>query len=286
MRYHKLYKFILIVPVVSCILLAAYSFNPTSPCLEILNQTLSAVENIKTIKFHLKFAERIKGILKMNESHIKLSRNPTKEYLFLNGPEVLWIEGKNDNNALVNPAGFPYMNLNLDPMGSLMRENQHHTVKEVGYDYFADLIRNAIKIAGDDFDSYFKCQGEIDWDTYSCYLITAEYPDFKYESYTVKKGETLITIARAKHLSEYMLLELNEKKVSHYGDVKAGQTIQIPNVYGSKMILYIDKELLVPRVIKVYDSKGLFESYEYHDLQVNPKIAEEEFTKYYKGYGF
>jgi hypothetical protein len=273
------------VPVVCC-LLTAYSFHSPSPCFDILNKTLAAVDNIKTLKFRLKFSERIKGKLRNSESHIKLSRNPTQAYLFLNGPELLWLEGKNDNNALVNPAGFPYMNLNLDPMGSLMRENQHHTVKEVGYDYFAELIRNAIKIAGDNFDSYFKCLGEIEWDDHNCYFITGENPDFKYESYTVKKGETLITIARAKHLSEYMLLELNEKKVSHYNDVKAGQVIITPNFYGSKLILYIDKELLVPRVIKVYDDKGLFESYEYHDLQVNPKIADEEFTKSYKGYGF
>lgn len=206
--------------------------------------------------------------------------------MFLSGPELLWLEGTNNGNALVNPNGFPYIDLNLDPMGSLMRENQHHTVKEVGYDYFADLIRNAIKIAGNAFDSYFKCQGEIEWDNHTCYSIAAEYPDFKYESYAVKKGETLITIARLKHLSEYMLLELNEKEVSNYDDVKTGQMITIPNMYGNKIILYIDKELLVPRVIKVYDEKGLFESYEYRDLEINPKIADEEFTKEYKGYGF
>ena len=159
-------------------------------------------------------------------------------------------------------------------------------MKEAGYDYFAELIRNAIIKAGDNFDSYFKCQGEIELDNHACYLITAEYPDYKYETYTVKKGETLITIARDKHLSEYMLLELNEKKVSHYDDIKNGQMIVIPNVYGNKIILYIDKELLVPRIIRVYDDKGLFESYEYHDLEINPKIVEEEFTKEYKGYGF
>jgi outer membrane lipoprotein-sorting protein len=274
------------VPVFFCLLIVVYSFFSTSPCFDILNKTLASVENIKTIKFHLKFSERIKGKLRNSESQIKLSRNPTRAYMFLNGPELLWLEGKNNDNALVNPKGFPYMNLNLDPMGTLMRENQHHTVKEVGYDYFAELIRNAIKISGDNFDSYFKCQGEIELDNHPCYLITAEYPDYKYETYTVKKGETLITIARDKHLSEYMLLELNEKKVSHYDDIKNGQMIVIPNVYGNKIILYIDKELLVPRIIRVYDDKGLFESYEYHDLEINPKIADQEFTKEYKGYGF
>ena len=74
--------------------------------------------------------------------------------------------------------------------------------------------------------------------------------------------------------------------MSNYHDVKANQKIKVPNVYGKKMIIYIDKELFIPRIIKVYDEKGLFESYEYHDLQLNPKITEEEFTREYKGYGF
>lgn len=282
----KSYRTIFIVPLVLNVLLAAYSFTSDSPCLDLLNKTLAAIENIKTVKFHLKFSERIKGKLRNSESYIKLSRNPIKAYLFLNGPELLWLDGKNNGNALVNPRGFPYMNLNLDPMGSIMRENQHHTVKEVGYDYFGELIRNAVKVAGEDFNSYFKCQGEIEWENHMCYLITADYPEFKYENYTVKKGETIIDIAREKHLSEYMILELNGKKESHYEDVKENQVIKIPNFYGKKLILYIDKDLLVPRVIKVYDDKGLFESYEYHDLLVNTRIPEEEFTKDYKGYGF
>ena len=53
-----------------------------------------------------------------------------------------------------------------------------------------------------------------------------------------------------------------------------------------KLILYIDKATYLPRIIKVYDDKGLFESYEYHNLQLNPHIADEEFTKEYKGYKF
>ena len=83
-----------------------------------------------------------------------------------------------------------------------------------------------------------------------------------------------------------MLLEINSDKVKNYHDVKPNQKIKVPNVYGNKMILYIDKDLFVPRAIKIYDDKGLYESYEYHDLLVNSKIPEEEFTKEYKGYGF
>lgn len=263
------------------------AYTPSGPsCKEILHNTVEAVENIQTLRFHLKCNERINGKLLSTESQVKLNRSPRKIYIYLKGPEVLWVEGKNNGNTLINPHGFPYMNLSLDPMGSLMREKQHHTIHQMGFEYFADIIKSSMNKLANDFDTYFKCNGIIKWNSRDCYLITAEYPDFKYTEYIVQKGETLISIAKKLKVSDYMILEVNSNKVRNFQDVKANQKILVPNVYGSKMVLYIDKELLLPRVIKVYDDKGLFESYEYHDLQMNPKIAEEEFTKDYKEYGF
>ena len=42
----------------------------------------------------------------------------------------------------------------------------------------------------------------------------------------------------------------------------------------------------LPVVIKIYDEQGLFEQYEYHNLQVNPVLKDIEFTKAYKDYKF
>ena len=269
-----------------CFLLPT-AYSPTPPnCKEILQNTITSVSKIKSLQFHLKCNERVKGKLLSTESKVKMNASPRKVYIYLKGPELLWIEGQNNGNALVNPDGFPYMNLNLDPMGNIMRENQHHTINEVGFSYFAGIIDNSIKLAGDKFDTYFKNGGTIAFDGASCWLITADYPYFKYEDYIVQKGENLVTIANKLKVSDYMLLELNADKVGSYHDVKAGQKIKVPNVYGSKLIMYIDKDLLVPRVIKVYDDKGLFEAYEYHDLQVDPKYADDEFSKDHKGYKF
>jgi hypothetical protein len=36
----------------------------------------------------------------------------------------------------------------------------------------------------------------------------------------------------------------------------------------------------------MYDDKGLFEIYEFHNLKVNPTILEEEFSEDYKDYNF
>lgn len=274
------------IVVLGCFAFLSFVHFSSPSCKEILENTITSVERIQTLKFHLKCNERFKGKLLSTQSQVKLNAIPRKVYIYLKGPELLWLEGKNNGNALVNPDGFPFMNVNLDPMGSLMRENQHHTIHEVGFNYFASIIKNSIQVVGEKFDEHFKCSGTIKWDGNNCYFVTAEYPDFRYVDYTVQKGETLETIARKFKVSDYMILELNADKVHNYRDVKAKQKIKIPNVYGSKMVLYIDKETFLPRVIKVYDEKGLFESYEYHDLELNPKIAEEEFTRGYKEYGF
>lgn len=269
---------------VCCLLPTAFSFPPPPSCKEILQNTIAAVQKIETLRFHLKCNERINGKLLSTESQVKLKTSPRKIYIYLKGPELLWVEGKNNGNCLVNPSGFPYVNLSLDPIGSLMREKQHHTIHQMGFEYFVDVIKNSIGILGINFDTYFKCAGTLTWNARECYFITAEYPDFAYMDYTVLKGENLTTIAHKLKVSDFMILELNKAK--NYHDVKANEVIKVPNVYGKKMILYIDKELFIPRVIKVYDEKGLFESYEYHDLLLNPKIADEEFTKEFKGYGF
>lgn len=262
------------------------SYSQVLSCREVLEKTLASIGKIQTLKFHLKCTERFHGKLINTESQIKLNCSPRKIYIYLKGPELLWLEGKNNGNALVNPDGFPFINLNLDPMGDLMRENQHHTIHEIGFEYFGEIIKHHMNLVENNFDSYFKLNGIITWNALDCYYITADYPDFKYVDYTVRKGESLVSIAKKFKVSDYMLLEINSDKIKNYRDVKEGQKIKVPNAYGKKMVLYIDRNHMLPRVIKVYDDKGLFEAYEYHNLQLNPKIADEEFSRDYKGYDF
>ena len=254
---------------------------------EVVQKMLNAIGNLKTLKFHLKNSERIKGKFFFTESQAKLQISPRKLYLYLRGPELLWKEGWNGGNALVNPGGFPYVNLNLDPMCSILRENQHHTIHEMGFEYYGDVLKYALqKLSEEEISRNFKLVGETKWNQRDCYLISVEYPEFKFIEYKVKKGENLITIARSRRIAEYMILEQNTPKLKDYHDVKEGQTILIPNAYARKTLMFIDREYFLPINTKIYDDKGLFESYEYHSLEVNPKISDEEFTKSYKGYKF
>lgn len=251
---------------------------------QVIDQMLESIDDIKTLRYNLKISERINGKMINMESFVKLQTSPRKLYLYLKGPEVLWVEGQNNGNALVNPNAFPYMNLNLDPYGSLMRKDQHHTIHEMGFSYLKDVLGAMVVKAGDKFDKYFSYTGEDKFNNRPCQKIFISYPEFTYAPYTVKKGENLVTIARRLKVSEYMILEKN--KLSDYYGVKEGQVIQVPNAYAKTVLLYVDKQLNLPVSIKIFDDKGLFESYDYYNLIVNSKIADEEFTKDFKDYKF
>jgi hypothetical protein len=171
-------------------------------------------------------------------------------------------------------------------MGNLMRQDQHHTLNEMGYDYFASVIEyNKYKI-GDKFDEYFKLIGEEKINNRLCYKVVIDNKDFGYVDYTVGEHESITTIARKFFIAEYMIVEKNPKFKDYFDLLKKGQVIKIPTWYCKSVVMYIDKQYFLPISLTIIDDRGLFEEYNYHSLIVNPTFEEGEFTKDYKDYKF
>ncbi len=255
-------------------------------CRDLVNKSLKHIKEVKGLKYHLKVIERGKKGLNFYESSVKFNRNPRLIYLYIKGIEVLWLQGKNNGNALVKPNAFPYFNLNLDPMGNLMRQDQHHTLNEMGFDYFAGIIQHTVNKLGDKFDDYFEYAGEERMNGRPCYKVNINNHDFGYVDYVVGDNESITSIARKFYIAEYMILDKNPKFNDYFDILKKGQVIKIPTWYAKTVTMYIDQLYYLPISIKVSDDKGLFEEYNYHFLQVNPKFEEGEFTRNYKDYGF
>lgn len=255
-------------------------------CREVLTKTLRSVHELKGLKYHLKITERGKKGFNYYESSVKFNRHPRLIYLYIKGIEVLWRQGENDGKALIKPNSFPFFNLNLDPMGNLMRQDQHHTLNEMGYDYFAGIIQHTMDKLEDKFDEYFVLEGEERINNRPCYKITINNRDFAYVEYTIGENESITSIARKFFVAEYMILEKNPKFKDYFDILKKGQVIRIPTWYAKTVTLYVDQLYFVPVSIKVSDDKGLFEEYNYHFLQVNPRFEEGEFKRTYKDYGF
>ena len=256
----------------------------------ILENMFKSIDNVQTLRFKLKKQERVDNVMKSGEQDVKFNKTPKKVYTYIQAPnkgvEVLFLEGKNNNHAYVNPNAFPYINVHLDPMGSVMRKGNHHTVNEVGFDYIKGIVNNIADKSVEDFDKIFLTDEEVEFNGKSCYKIIIDYYPFKIIPYIVQEGESLTTIAYKNFLSDFMILELNKAKVDNYQDVKAGQEILIPTGYARKTILYIDKQTFLPLVQIMYDDKGLFEQYEFYNVILNSKINDEEFSSDNEKYGF
>jgi hypothetical protein len=180
-------------------------------CKEIVLKSLKTIDEVKTLKYNLKITERGKKGFNYYQSSVKFQKKPRKIYLYIKGIEVLWVEGTNKGRALVKPNSFPYFNLNLDPLGDLMRQDQHHTLNEMGYDYFGSIIGFSVKKLGDRFDEFFQLVGEEKINNRLCYKIIIDNKDFGYTDYTLGEGESITSIARKLHVCEYMILEKNKK---------------------------------------------------------------------------
>ncbi len=272
----------------SCLFMSrlGYSQKTEHSAKELIFKMIKSIDAVDRFKYSLKITERGKKGFNHYESSVKLCRSPRKLYVYIKGIELIWVNGWNGNKAYVKPNSFPYINLSLDPLGSLMRQDQHHTINEMGFDYFASIVEYMALKVGDKFDQYFKLEGEERYNNRPCYKITITTKDYGYENYTVGDRESITTIARKLHISEYKILEVNPKLNDYFDILKKGQVLKVPNAYAKDVVLYIDQLYHLPIGVKVSDDKGLFEQYDYFFLQVNPKIEETEFTTGYKDYKF
>lgn len=281
-------RLFLYIAVIFCLFYSKPFYAQKAPLTtkEIIYKMVKSIDDVDRLKYSLKITERGKKGYNHYESSVKLNRKPRKIYLYIKGIELLWLSGWNNNKAYVKPNSFPFMNLNLDPLGYLMRQDQHHTINEMGFDYFGSIIEYIALKVNDKFDHYFKLEGEERYNNRPCYKIIIDNKDFGYENYTVGDHESITTIARKLHISEYMILEVNPKLNDYFDILKKGQVLKVPNSYAKHVTLYVDQLYFLPIGVKILDDKGLFEQYDYHYLQVNPKIEDAEFTKDYKDYKF
>lgn len=277
----------IIVFLVASLLIGSSSQKSIPSCREIINQMLDSIKNIKTQACSVKATERIGKRYLIAESYIKININPRKIYFYSpeKGAELLWVEGTNKGNALVHSKSIPLLNFDLDPYGSIIRKDQHHTIFELGTYYIGTTIANTILKAPKDFDKHFTYAGMVTWNHKECYQIIISYPDYKYIDYITIKGETVTSIAHKLNTSDYKIRYKNDLS-SYFGSIKPGKKLTIPVPYSNKAIMLIDKKTYIPISITVYDEEGLYEAYEFTYVRINPTFKSDEFLKSYKGYSF
>lgn len=256
---------------------------------EILNKMFDKIESIKTVSYRLEKKERIKNEIIDEALFIKLSIEPFKVYSKMDYPkeglEVLFNSQWEKKKAVINTNSFPWVNVRFKPTGKTMRKDQHHTILDSGFKkiissiqfQYQDYVTKGIEMTENN--------GEILVGDKKCWMLTFNNPNFNFKNYMVAEGEDLISIADKFKLSDYMILENNEG-IRFYDDVEVDQQIKIPSSYSKKMILYIDQAELIPIKIEVYDSKGLFEQFEFKNVQLNVVFKDDEFSEDFEEYDF
>ncbi|GIV41441.1 MAG: hypothetical protein KatS3mg034_0751 [Vicingaceae bacterium] len=255
-----------------------FSFDSNEEILaeEVISKMLRSVDTIYSLEYKLKNIERINKAYLMGEQLTKWQKKPYACYIYMikpnEGDQVLFVENQNKNQVVYDPVGAPYFPVYLDPLGNLIRKNNHHTIFDLGLDVFAGV-----------FYRYVSKQNAkvVSLETKSKngmphYVLTVE-ANYAIVKFVVNKEETLDQIAQRMNVSAYKLLELNKGKINDYDVVKKGIVLNIPNAYAQKIELWIEQKYFLPVYVKIWDEVGLFEVYEYTQLKINPKFTSQDF---------
>lgn len=244
---------------------------------------------IRSLIYTMEKLERIDGQMVKQSSFTKMVKDPFQIYVRQlypkEGTEILYVNGKNNDKALINPNGFPWINLKLNPLDGIMRRDQHHTIFQSGFEHVVSILEFLSEKYKAEIEDLVIYDGIVEVDGRPCFAITFSNPYFKIIDYQIEGNESLSDVAARYRLSAHMILEHNPD-ISDYQDVSPNQVIKIPNDYSPKMKLFIDQKEMIPIRMVIYDDKGLYEQYDYTQVTVNPKIPSEEFLQDYSGYGF
>jgi len=254
---------------------------------KIIIDMMDSVKKINYLRFNMTAIERVEhGFAKAN-TKVKMQISPKRSYLI--NPEkkleVLYNDGLFKGKCLVKPHVFPYFTLTLDPRGNLMRKNQHFTMHELGFDYTVKTIAMALSKEKEQIINHLNYVGRVEKNKMMCYLMVYENLSFSYFDYVVQAKETVASIANKFIVSDYML-RCKNGLYDDYGYLKVGTKIKIPTFYCKKAVFYVDEKTKLPVSVSIYDDVGLFENYDYYDLEVNKPIPSVEFQRDYKDYGF
>jgi outer membrane lipoprotein-sorting protein len=256
---------------------------------KVLEQVFLRNKSLQKVSVTIHMKERFGNKILDKQGIFKISYNPTKIYLKQQFPdpkfEVLFLDGQNDNKAIVNPNSFPWMVLKLDPLGNIMRKDNHHSIYASGFSFFIEVLEHLYTKYKGDFAGMITYDGLTVYSGIECHKMIVSNPNFGYTPYKVLPGENLEALARKFFISDYMVLEKNPEIKSFEG-LKAGMNILIPTDYAKVFILYINAKTYTPVMAKIYDDKGLFEEYDYIDVNLNPPFTSLDFDHNNPAYGF
>ncbi len=257
----------------------------TSNCQTLIQSMFDSIYALEYSEFEMISYERIDGVMEQNHASGIIQYTPRKAFLRAYNSEneisneILYLEGANNNDALISPNGFPYFNLNLNPIGSLMRKGRHLTILDAGGRYLADMLKTSM------VNSSALYQFEEITVSPGITKLIINNLNYGFISHTLREEGSLREHCHTLGIPEYKVLEINQD-IDNYDYLKPGQIIQIPNQYAKRLEITIRESDFVPMHIKIFDDEGLFSEYEYIYFNSNPVITTQTFSENNPAYTF
>ena len=268
-------------------ILFSFSSGAAQDARTLAEEMFAASRQIKTLSYIMNKEERINGKMVNQKSFIKVRRYPFQVYAKQLNPneglEVLYKQG--DRTALINPSGFPWFYVRLEPTSPRMTRDQHHTILDSGFDCFLDILESLFKKYDSELERMAKVAGNEIVSGRDCWILEFNNPNFSFVRYTPDENISIQDLVKEKKISREMI-QRNNAGLDSSSKLKAGESLTIPNDYCPRMILSVDKTTKTPMKIKVYDPQGLYQHYEFSQVQIDPQFATNEFEPSYVEYDF
>lgn len=242
---------------------------------KILRSMHRQIEAISFHSYRLKVEERrTDNTFHEAEMFISVQTRPLKVQLEAIKPNkgtlVEYDETANIREAIVTPSKWvPAVKFSQDIHGNMLRRG-HYAVNETSLGYFDQVIQKLEETfeQNEAYPANVQYLGDEMVEGLPCYRIELTDPAYRIANYTVKEGESLITIARKKLINPYKIRELNPD-IEDYYNIYPGQVIRIPTSYCRRCVVMLDKTQFLPRRMEIYDEKGCFERFVFSELVVS-----------------
>lgn len=204
------------------------------------------------------------------------------------GQEALYVKGQNEDRLKAHKGGFMgLVTVNVDPLGKMAMEGQHHPIFHAGIGATTELVLRDLEKGLKSGEVQVFDRGTMILDGREVVTVEAFFPEtMNGITHTVKKDETLWDIAALYNQDMYVILHANDGVKAPNG-IKGGQNLLVPTYYCRRSVSYFDVETGLLVKIENYDWDGkLYEVYQYKDLKLNVGLSDEDFNPENKNYKF
>lgn len=258
----------------------------------VIERVIHAIEDLKTCQFEMRAKERIDNTYVFTHSAAYVNYEPRKIFMRAfneNGGlknEILYIEGQNNGDALVASLGFPFINLNLAPLGSTMRSKKQLTILEAGGKFlgemlafgYPNMLKNDSKVKVDLLEVKDETHGKM-------FHLTITNTDYAFAMVSTEGESSLRVFCNDIGVPEYKVLEINDN-IDAFDDEVNGLTLLVPNYFCKVIKMKVRASDFMPISVSLFDEKGLYAQYAYDLFRVNPEISPQVFNKDNPAYTF